>query len=511
MEWKDFFKNKALLALIILLFVAFFVRVSYMNINTAEWWDSADYMTGAKEFAGVANLDTYDINPKRPFFLMILWGAILWLGFGDAGMHFSVVIFALLGIYFTFLLGKSMFNNWAGVIGAGLLAFNWLHIFHSARLLTDIIAMTFWLMSAYYFWKYVDSNKPKYLMLAGIFFGFAWFTRGDSIMMAAPLFITILFKEKISVFKNKNAWISLLLVLVVMSPFFIWLYSSFENPFQRFAGVGGDQNRFASGGDFSYLWKNLQYISSVTLSPSIAGSYSTLLSLIMIGLLFYLIGDFLLGIDFMWKKGDKNLIRNLFLLSSILTPYIFYSLAGRGVEPRYLFKMFPFMFIVFGNGLVRLGRFLNKNKKNMGVVIILLILLPIFYFNHVYGVSLTANKASSYAEVALAGQWIKENSSPDDKVISASVFQNMYYSERNTYSFFASGDDRDDTNKFLERVHEINPKFIVISVFEPAFTPQWIYNLPNERNDLFKPARAYTNQQNQPILVIYEYTGGEDS
>ncbi|MEK6904642.1 MAG: glycosyltransferase family 39 protein [Nanoarchaeota archaeon] len=450
-------KNKVTLILLLILLIAFFIRVSLIKVNTAEWWDSADYMTSAKEFAGKVDLDTYEINPRRPFFLMILWGSILGLGLGDVAMRFSVIVFALLGIYFTYLIGKKMFNEYAGLIGAFLLAVNWLHIFHSVRLLTDIIAMTWWLVTAYYFWKYLDEDKGKYLVLSGVFFGFTVFTRAASLIMIVPMLAALFFKEKFNIVKNKNAWLAVLMVFLVMSPFIIWLFATYDNPVEKFTGIGGGEQRFAGRWQFSYLWKNLPAVSTTILSPGLTQSSAMFYGVLFILITLYLLWDVFLGFDILWKEGSKDLLKKLYLLVWIGMPYVFYSLAGAGVEHRYLISMFPAMFILFGDGLVRLGNLLSKKWKYLGLILILVVILPIGYSNYKYGVSLTVAKSSSYAEVALAGQWIRERSTPEDNVISASVFQNMYYSERNTHPFVGRGMDKDNERLCLERLEEINP------------------------------------------------------
>ena len=67
--------------------------------------------------------------------------------------------------------------------------------------------------------------------------------------------------------------------------------------------------------------------------------------------------------------------------------------------------------------------------------------------------------------------------------------------------------DKENETLFLERLEEINPKYVVISVYEPAFTPQWAYSFPQKYSQLLKPVQAYLDQNQNPILVIYEYNG----
>ena len=104
--------------------------------------------------------------------------------------------------------------------------------------------------------------------------------------------------------------------------------------------------------------------------------------------------------------------------------------------------------------------------------------------------------------------------------MTASIVQNQYYSERQSYSFYGNNTGiescwdltgalnlskfcQEETEKRFEaRLEEINPSYIIVSVFEPVFTPQWAYTY-GERHNL-TVVQAYS-QGNQPMLVIYKF------
>ena len=64
------------------------------------------------------------------------------------------------------------------------------------------------------------------------------------------------------------------------------------------------------------------------------------------------------------------------------------------------------------------------------------IVIFLFIPNYNFGFDLIGSKEASFREVKLAGEWIKANSNPEDIVITASMPQNSYYSERATYNFY---------------------------------------------------------------------------
>jgi 4-amino-4-deoxy-L-arabinose transferase-like glycosyltransferase len=510
-------ENKYLIALIIILLFAFVLRFTYYDINKAVWWDSADYLTGAKEIFGKIDLDTYELNPKRPFFLPLLWGSIMFLGGEEKALHFSVLIFSMLAVFFTYLIGKEMYNKKIGLMSALLTAPLWGYLFHTARLLTDIVALAFWLMTAFFFWKYYKTNEKKYFYYTAIFISLSIFTRAASIINFIPLAIMMLVKERLNFFKEKKFWASILIFLIIFSPFLIWLFITQDKPIEKFTGIGGEGKRFRKEGfkisDIGDLWKNLNYVSNSILTPKIASISPNLLGLTIFLLIFYLCLDLFLGLDILIKKrykekkekNDFNLDKKLFLLLWILTPYIFYSVFNPGIEDRYLFAMFPPILILFSTGILKIKSFLSIYKKEIATLAVIAILAVFIYIHISTADIIIKNKANSYAEVAHAGKWIKENTLPSDKIISASKFQNMYYSERETYPF--QGKEPEKEAEFKSYLEEINPKYIVVSVFEPGFTPEWIYNYPQKHPELLTPVQAYfaDPQQTQPLLIIYKY------
>ena len=98
--------------------------------------------------------------------------------------------------------------------------------------------------------------------------------------------------------------------------------------------------------------------------------------------------------------------------------------------------------------------------------------------------------------------WLKENTEVDDIIISASTYQNMYYSERDTLHYYKDGEKMTE-KEFDEFVKKIKPKYMVISVFEPGFSPKWNFDYQTRHSNI-KPVQAYGGN-NKPTLIIYEF------
>ncbi|HLD12043.1 MAG TPA: glycosyltransferase family 39 protein [Candidatus Nanoarchaeia archaeon] len=502
-------KSREVWVIVGILLLAFVLRfvlaVSYAP--PAQWWDSGDYLTGAKEIAGIVDLDTYDLSPRRPFFLSAFWGFLLKLGGSDTTLLFFQVVFSVAVVWLTYLLGKRLFSLPIAWIAAFLSAVFWQYLFHTTRLLTDLPSLAFWLACAYFFWRgYGEEGGTKYLIWSGVFFGLAWFTRAASVMYIVPLLAVVLVKDRWRFLLNKKLWVMVLAAMIIVSPFIIWLFASFDNPIQKFTGIGGGEQRFAGRGQVQYLWLNLAHVADDVLSPVISGltSYKSFLGFLLLLVVFVLCSRLFFGFDVLWKSRDKQLLKYWFLLTWMLTPYIFYSLVGQGVEDRYLFGMFPVLFLFLGDGLVRCVH-LVKSHKAWAIAGVILLLGVVGYFHMTIGINASLNARMGFAEVALGGVWMKEHSTPNDSIMTASKYQNMYYSERNTYAFVANGGDKNNDSQFYDHLAKVSPKFVVLSKYEPAFTPQWAYTLIPSRTDMFTPVQAYYDGNNQVALVVYEY------
>src|SRR3989338_559586 len=107
--WKAWFAdnyNKIFIAIFIL---AIALRLYYHNVNSAVWWDEADYLSSAKHFF----FDVpYKYNPQRGILFQLLIGILFKLGLSEAATKFFVVLLTSVGIVvLTYLLGKQMYDK----------------------------------------------------------------------------------------------------------------------------------------------------------------------------------------------------------------------------------------------------------------------------------------------------------------------------------------------------------------------------------------------------------------
>ena len=132
------------------------------------------------------------------------------------------------------------------------------------------------------------------------------------------------------------------------------------------------------------------------------------------------------------------------------------------------------------------------------MAVVLIILLSAFYAQVQHGDDLIKFKADSYVQFKFAGEYIKENSDPDDKIISTGEPQLTYYSERKVIYW----PDEEDLDKFIEENKDV--KFIILSSLEqsPPFTYAW----PEKNKDKIEPVQLYfaDEEQTRPLVVVYK-------
>ncbi len=109
--------------------------------------------------------------------------------------------------------------------------------------------------------------------------------------------------------------------------------------------------------------------------------------------------------------------------------------------------------------------------------------------------------------------------------MGASVVQNTYYSQRRTFSFFTGteltkqvygkldpqGRPIDSTyevvwneTEFECKIVRIKPDYLVLHVWEPAFTPEFMYDYPQRHNDTLVPVKTFV-RNGQLMAVIYKF------
>jgi hypothetical protein len=360
------------------------------------------------------------------------------------------------------------------------------------------------LFALLFFWKgYVLKEGNKFLYLFGIFYACSLLVRFQFAMFALPFLVFIFTREKFKFLKNKHIWITIGLAFAVLLPFFILYWMHYGNVFtdilSHYFGVSGVSATTPVQRTTSTLlayFKDLPYI------------LTTSIFVLFITGIFIFFQNMFLGLDKIFK--NEEIQKKFFIFLWIVVPFLVLGYITDWVEQRYVISTLPFLFLIAISPLIKLGDIINKyspkiSKKKAYIFSILFLLffliisLGAVSSNYSWSNSLIANKITSYSEIEQAGLWIKENSNPEDLVMTQSRPQIVYYAERSVQ--IGELDMFANESFFKSVVQELKPKYLVLSVYEQS--PTWVYSYPQNNTELLTPVQAYP--PNQPAVIVYEF------
>ncbi len=510
---KNWLKNPLNLVLVGIVIFAFIVRLWYfLKVgNQTIWFDEGEYLTLAKEWAfGYPN---YLPNPQRPPLFQFLGAIIFMVGLGESFIRFALVLIPSTAlVVFVYLLGKEMYDEKIGLVGAFLTAVSWTLLFWGARVQPDFFSMALQVASLWLIWKYwklQDKNElgekaTRLIIFSAVLAALSFYFKITGLLVPMIVGLFILVKDRLSAFKNRDYWIYAVAYSITMIPYFIWAKVT-HGAYLAFRA--GYSNPTAQ--NWPFAWEVLKYVGML-LNPfvnigneSVASYYISsifntrglLIILFIIGIVIGL--KFLLYGDVLIKDKKKAFNPNLFGILALVYIAGFYIFYQRAIEDRWVFLWLPFMFFFIGLALKFIYRYTKKFNKILAIVLVAGLLGFGGYSQLKHSDGLIWNKFDSYKPVEQAGLWIKDNSNIDDIVLSRSKTQNPYYSERETknYNEFESAEEMDFW------ISENKPRYFIVSIFEP--NPEWTQPWIEKNQNRLNPVQAYLDGQNT-ALIIYE-------
>jgi len=509
--------DKAFVGVLVLAFILRFI-IFLKTMDQAIWWDAADYLATAKRWAGI-NPHFIDMWYYRRGFFWPLFGAFFfWIGIGEIGIRISVLFFSAGIVASSYFLVSKMFGKKHALLTSIALSFSWVYLFFSGRPLTNLPATFFLITALLFFWKgYALKEGNKFIYLFGLFYALSCLTRMQYVMFALPLFIFVFTRENFKFLKNKHLWVAVGIFFLIFTPQFVMHYYHFGNPIADLAkyylGVGSSQS-----GEVGVSWnpsvmfiyfKNLPYILDGN-----NNGYSTFFTLSPMYILFivgffYFFFDMFLGIDKIFREEEVQ--KKFFIFFWFIYTFILLSHLAPQLEQRYMMQTLPFLFLIAIQPLLLIEKFLVRDfkiKKGVSFIIIVLLIVLFLYPSLSFGNNLTDVKKTSYLEVKQAGEWIKDNSNPGDIIISSSLPQTTYYSERATYPFnlaYRRDLPRMNTSQTEEFILTEKPRYMQMSIFEniPDFN-YWAVEYPQKNPNFVVPVKGYFQGEN-PVLIIYEF------
>ncbi|HLC86281.1 MAG TPA: glycosyltransferase family 39 protein [Candidatus Nanoarchaeia archaeon] len=475
-------KHNFLFLLIIIL--GFLVRLYYLEVNSAVWWDEAGYLSTAKHwFFDVP----YRPNPQHAVLFPVIAGLLFKLGFSEAMVKFFVVLIPSIGsAVVMYFLGRDMYDKNIGLVGSFIMSIFWVSIFWTTRFQPDFLALFFQLLSIYFFWKWYTMNKGKYLYFSAAFLSLAFLSRTQSVLIILVYLLFLFIIEGFKFLKRKEVWISSLISIVIVVPYLISNKINYDNVL---AFTSGYSSQVESKAPFG--WYILKFFKIFTGADALSFLYFVLFIIGLITLI-----NLFLGYDLLRKEESKNLRADLFNLLILVVTLAFFIFYLRIAEDRWVILVAVPMFFFIGKGIFYCLKYFSGLSKNVTFFIILFVLLLGAYSQLTLAHAMIMQKSSSYSEVKDAALWMKTNSNNTDIIVTASEPQTVYYSERKVIGW---GSDEKQLEKDIDTY---KPKFMVLSVFERH--PDWVYKFPEVHKDNFIPIMTYKDKNDQLLLIIYE-------
>lgn len=479
--WVKDHYDKAFLGVLI---VAISIRLYYffMTLNQPVWWDEAEYLNMAKAMAFGLK---YEFLSVRPVLFSLIIAGFYKFTSSEFLPRIFLLILSIASVIGTYLVGKEIYDKQTGLIASSLMSVFYLNLFFSFRLLVDLISLTFFIFSSLFFYKYLKKNSNKDLYIGTVIIAVGTLFRITTAVFLFCFLFYLLFTQRLSFLKKKELWIAGIIFILILSPYLLWGYFKFNGLIITQAA------RWNAPKDNSIenVWWNLS---------SYLRSFSTYLSWPLL-ILFFLgalsICRIFLGIDLFIKGKMKNINKELFLILLFIFPLLITSISfDHHIEDRYILNSFLALFIISGQFILTIYDYLKKKKKIFAIIFLIILLSFIFYFQLKSADSLIKLKETSYLEIKEAGLWFKEHSNATDIMISGSVPQMKYYSNREILNFPSTEQEFESMLSSDESI-----KFFMISGIEQH--PDWVYAYSQKEG--LNVVKYYPSVQNsQQISVI---------
>jgi len=502
----DWIKKPKNLLIVIIFIAIIFLRLYYFNltINQAVWWDESEYLSGAKALAGIVK---YQLHVQRLPGFSLMMSPFYMLGITNESIlrFFFNFLPSVLSIFVFYFLIKEMYpDKRIALISTIIFGVLWEHLFYSNRFHTENISILFEFLALFILFRvYVKKQdfgiiKSKYsLILILIFSMISLFVRPGNLPFfpALVLFIILLnqplfYHEKY----KKYAWI-FLIGLIVTSLFILLNLNSI--PLLNAYYIPERPITFNSLTIFN------QFYQSVV--PNIPPVFFWAF---LIGVSLSLINTFIIIDKIKRIKRDSNYmdfksdIFNFLLFVFVFFLFIFLTRTLDVSDCRWFLLFLPAMLSFTSKGVILTSEFIGKLFGNKNFVLILIILVVYLgaYNQVVHADSIIKTKLNSYSQVREAGLWIRANSEKDDIVLSRSMPQTVYYSERETHTFSGMNE-----SQFFELVDKVHPSFMLETVFEPLHVPEWEYQPTPEMLKIMSPVQVWyaDPEQTQLIAIVY--------
>jgi 4-amino-4-deoxy-L-arabinose transferase-like glycosyltransferase len=430
------------------------VRLYYLWLTHGQpvWWDEAEYLIKARHIA----LGTPDTGffTGHPLFFSIALAGVYALGFGELAIRVVMVATSAAAVYLTYRVGSRLVGGEAAFVGAWLFGVFYVPLFLSARIMTDLPHLVLCLLGLYLFLL----QRPVARVLSMPVLMLAVVTRFPAALIFVVLALFVTVSEGGAALRRREYWLSGALALLVAAPFLVHFYVAYGDPLH----VWKANQDLMQGGTvaqrLAILWQDLRWMAisfGWVVTPFAVG-----------GVLIFLAQA--VGLVSPAEAGEVDPRGGLLILLWIAVPLLYFGLfirSGNDTD-RYLLLALPPALLAAGFCAARLST-LASNLHSTAPAAVMLAVVALGTARFLPNADrLIRLKVTSFDGLRDAGLWIKERSDPDEIVLSRSVAQLTYYTERRNELI-------PDTRPAFDAIMSTRkPRYVVVSVYEPH--PDWM-------------------------------------
>lgn len=287
------------------------------------------------------------------------------------------VFFGIFSVILIFLVGKKMKNEKVGLLAAFIMAVSVMPVYISRIAIMESIALFFVLLTFYLF--ILACDNIKYLTWFGVVVGLSLLAKYTA-FFPLPIYLVYLLVYRRGYFKKFKFYLAIFLGLLVFSPVIIYNIALYNN-----LGHFDLQFSFLLGQDSAQYWSNPV---GKELRGGIIKRISGLMfygSFLTPPFLFFFIFSLFVNLLEIRKKEDRNnRTRNLGLLISVMTVFLFSTFL---IGSNFRFLVYPMPFFIILISLLFLNLYNLLGKKVFFVIFILFFAYELFFsinVNHLY-------------------------------------------------------------------------------------------------------------------------------
>jgi len=446
--------------LLILLLIGFFILYSSVSLTSPiAFGDEGFY---AAESRWIAENSIYPIyEPMRGTEILhekivipplySITQSFMWLIVGEVGLKFLIPVFSILAAAMIYLFLKKFDKPKAGLVAAIAFLTTPSLVTYGILNYTDTLLCLLFICSAYFSYIAFECKRMSYYVLAGIFIGLSFLTKGSGFLIIIILVLYFLLNVKFKEIKNWNILITILIMFGVMIlPWVIRsliLYNSIC--YHPILLQGCDP----------VLDKEIPKLKGLEFAGRIQET-GTEASVWKIGLLNYynfafgwtVLILFIFGIaSFLVKKSKMSILLAswllifipIFLLST--TSELFGSTGRAEDTARYTLPLVIPIVMIAGIFVEDLFESLKKYSKAISMIFAILLLFSfLFYAQQKLD---TMRNIKMFSSGFFEGcNWIKENTPENSIFFSIYAHHTMYYCNRKSISFLPDNAEIQLTN-----------------------------------------------------------------